>query len=426
MLRWGNVRRRHWAHLRQPLQGDDACRAGGEGECHRMAKLLLRAYLERGKYVRVMTTCSACKDRRPNVHSCDGTPRLTVASEFPLGGGRRADVALVREQTKEVVCAFEVLNTHPTAEAARPGIQWYEIRAPDILDAIGEVPLADAPQLITLQCHRTGRRCRRCAVAADSGPRARETNGLGKIQLSNIAESLGLLDRVYGKPLNETHRELLQAEKGSVESWYTPEQAEDAMQSLAHDLVDDGVGGAANHPRIDPGYYYRAPRKGDVRFEDELPYVRRDLWDEIKRRGECVRCRLPGSDVGFMRPYCRKCFVEARDDDLDEVDAIGPPRRGELSTKYAWLKTWPLVADDSRAGGRCAYRACEGATADNPRGIYWWGEMRDICPKCAHAVANLPHSERKTSARRDRPRIAAESAGVCPSLLRALAEAPTR
>jgi hypothetical protein len=54
-----------------------------------------------------------------------------VHLEYPLGGGRRADIALVRTGVVEFI--YEVRFSHRTHPAAREGFHWIEVLADEIL-----------------------------------------------------------------------------------------------------------------------------------------------------------------------------------------------------------------------------------------------------------------------------------------------------
>jgi len=131
----GNILRHHFAHKRS----DDPCQYythPSEAQIHKDAKMCLKQMLENGRKITTARTCPFCKECEEfdiPEFVVGGTSSIVSEYGFRFGadhGRKVADVAYV--DGGDIVCIFEILNTHKTEEENRPE-PWFEINAVDMV-----------------------------------------------------------------------------------------------------------------------------------------------------------------------------------------------------------------------------------------------------------------------------------------------------
>jgi len=169
IFKQGQVRAHHFAHYRD----DNPCNyynKPSESQIHKDAKMLLKVLLEGGTALTIRRMCGAYPyhtSPNPNYEDFeipvfDNTSRVALEHRFNYNGLKIADVAYI--DNGEIVCIFEICNTHKTSSECRPD-PWFEIHAADFIHQV------NTGNTNTIQCIRkipcdacTLVACRRCGV----------------------------------------------------------------------------------------------------------------------------------------------------------------------------------------------------------------------------------------------------------------------
>jgi uncharacterized protein YkuJ len=126
ILRQGNIRVHHFSHLKTT----DACNyytKPTESIIHKNAKLLLKHLLDHNIKISIVRTCSCCdKIELYEIPERDVNSNICIEYRFDYNGLKIADVAFV--ENNEIICLFEICNTHKTDRENRPE-PWFEINA---------------------------------------------------------------------------------------------------------------------------------------------------------------------------------------------------------------------------------------------------------------------------------------------------------
>lgn len=140
ILRKGLIRTPHFAHCRD----SDPCNyytKPSEAQIHKDAKMVLKKILESKKQLVIVRKCPGihpdkCMEwKGPNefeIPDVDETSQIILEYRFDYNGDKIADVCFT--DSGEIVCIFEIYNTHRTDEKDRPD-PWFEIKAADLIHA---------------------------------------------------------------------------------------------------------------------------------------------------------------------------------------------------------------------------------------------------------------------------------------------------
>jgi hypothetical protein len=141
ILRKGEIRICHFAHMRD----DNPCmyyNKPSESQIHKDAKLILKKILDDKKEITIKRACIGtmnnynCPDIYYEEHSIpikDKDSNIVIEYNFEYNGKKCADVAYI--YNNEIVCIFEIYNTHRTEEQNRPE-PWFELNAIDIINYV--------------------------------------------------------------------------------------------------------------------------------------------------------------------------------------------------------------------------------------------------------------------------------------------------
>jgi hypothetical protein len=168
IFKQGQVRAHHFAHYRD----DNPCNyynKPSESQIHKDAKMLLKVLLESGSPLTIRRECGAYHTSPgPSyeefaIPEFDNASRVVLEHRFNYKGQLRiADVACI--DNDEIVCIFEICNTHKTSSECRPE-PWFEIDATDFIRQV------NTGNTNTIQCIRkipcddcTPVACRRCGA----------------------------------------------------------------------------------------------------------------------------------------------------------------------------------------------------------------------------------------------------------------------
>ena len=229
VLRWGDTRRPHFAHV-PGHQGEETARcSGGEGALHYLAKSMVADRLRFGSDMWVRTTCSQCG--REKSEKISGSAGGSVQVEYGLESGAVADVAVIKDNC--VALVIEIMNSNRASTNPRVSCPWYELDAADVVSSAGP-DVASVPELA----------CKRQDRHACSHPLC--------LPLIKIADRLGycFLNQHYW---SARARERNAAVRGKY-------------MAPCWDWCNTGFD------------------------KEDAPRNAHALWGEVVRRGKCVRC----------------------------------------------------------------------------------------------------------------------------------------
>ncbi len=166
IFKQGQLRSPHFAHYKS----DNPCNyytKPSESQIHKDAKMLLKVLVESGAALTIRRACgtyhtSPGPDYEDfEIPQFSNTSRVVLEYRFNYKGRLQiADVAYI--DNDEIVCIFEIYNTHKTCSESRPE-PWFEIRAADFIYQM------NSGNTNTIQCIRkipcedcTPVACRRC------------------------------------------------------------------------------------------------------------------------------------------------------------------------------------------------------------------------------------------------------------------------
>lgn len=133
-------------HFRHKVDCIDPCRHYShptETQIHKDAKLLLKNLLERKIPISFLRNCDCCKKNEEfEIPEISEGSNIQLEYRFEYNGVKVADVAYLEDG--EILCIFEICNTHKTCSENRPE-PWFEI------DALTLIKLANDHDLVSLQ-----------------------------------------------------------------------------------------------------------------------------------------------------------------------------------------------------------------------------------------------------------------------------------
>ena len=174
----GEIRVHHFRHKVDSVNPCNNYNNPGETQIHRDAKLLMKSLLERKIPISFVRNCASCKKNEEfEIPEISETSKILLEHRFEYNGPKTADVAYI--DNSELVCVFEICNTHKTCSENRPE-PWFEINALTLIDAVSNSNDTSLSQ-IQIQCIR----CEKCEDCVNIEIRIRERNKLHNISIFN-------------------------------------------------------------------------------------------------------------------------------------------------------------------------------------------------------------------------------------------------
>lgn len=209
VLKKGTVRVHHFAHAKD----DNPCSyytRPSEAQIHKDAKMLLKNILDARRELIIYWHCTSgdCpKDSDEyEIPITSDTSIITLEYRFNYNGLKIADVAYL--DNNEVVCLFEILNTHKTETEARPE-PWFEIDAYELINQVND---SDGGP-VGVQCMRD-KTCKFCKLAPCVRCRAQVPTWLFD---TNVKKNLCKMCNVDW--CNKIHLEVPYADKDKVKAY---------------------------------------------------------------------------------------------------------------------------------------------------------------------------------------------------------------
>lgn len=148
----GDIRVHHFRHKVDSVNPCNHYSKPTESQIHKDAKYLIKTILERKVQISLIRNCSCCrKNDIYEIPEMTETSAIQLEYRFEYNGVKIADVAYI--DNGELVCIFEICNTHKTCSQNRPE-PWFEIHAETL------IKIANDNILTTLQIPCI--RCEKC------------------------------------------------------------------------------------------------------------------------------------------------------------------------------------------------------------------------------------------------------------------------
>ena len=147
ILRQGNIRIHHFAHL-MTIDPCNYFTKPTESAIHKNAKWLLKQLLETNIGFSIARKCKCCKKNELyEIPERDANSTICIEYRFDYNGLKIADVAFI--ENNEIICLFEIYNTHKTDKANRPE-PWFEINASELITQVN----SNGNDKLIVQCVR--------------------------------------------------------------------------------------------------------------------------------------------------------------------------------------------------------------------------------------------------------------------------------
>jgi len=131
IIRQGKIRVHHFAHFKEDLKCNfynKPC----ESQIHKSAKMLLKYILENKIPLKIYNKCFKCnKIDEYDIPEISEKSSIIVEYRFDYNGIKIADIAYIEDN--EILCIFEICNTHKTQTENRPE-PWFEIDSLKLID----------------------------------------------------------------------------------------------------------------------------------------------------------------------------------------------------------------------------------------------------------------------------------------------------
>ena len=148
IIRQGNIRIHHFAHHIKNVKCKFYSIKPSETQIHKNAKSLLKYVLENKIPLTIYNKCIKCNEiNEYDIGEITDNSSIIIEYRFNYNGVKIAYVAYIEDN--EILCIFEIYNTHKTLSENRPE-PWFELDAMKLIDNINNYNF----QNINLQCIR--------------------------------------------------------------------------------------------------------------------------------------------------------------------------------------------------------------------------------------------------------------------------------
>ena len=132
-----------------------------ETQIHKDAKLLMKTLLDKKIPVSFVRNCCCCKNNEEfEIPETSETSNIELEHRFEYHGPKIADVAYI--ENGEILCIFEICNTHKTSGENRPE-PWFEIDAETLIRIANDNCLSQI-QIPCIRCEK----CEECVEKENS------------------------------------------------------------------------------------------------------------------------------------------------------------------------------------------------------------------------------------------------------------------
>jgi hypothetical protein len=147
----GDIRVHHFRHKVDNVNPCHHYSNPTESQIHKDAKILLKNLLERKIQISLIRNCCCCKKNEEfEIPEISETSNIQVEYRFEYNGPKTADVAYLEDG--EILCIFEICNTHKTCSENRPE-PWFEIDAETLIKMANDNSLTSL-QIPCIRCEK--------------------------------------------------------------------------------------------------------------------------------------------------------------------------------------------------------------------------------------------------------------------------------
>lgn len=147
IIRQGKIRAHHFAHYKEDLKCNFYS-SPNEYQIHKNAQFFLKYILENKIPLTIYNKCIKCnKTDEYIIPEISESSIIYIEYRFEYNGVKIADIAYIEDN--EILCIFEICNTHKTDTENRPE-PWFELDAKNVIEISNNSNL----QSINLQCIR--------------------------------------------------------------------------------------------------------------------------------------------------------------------------------------------------------------------------------------------------------------------------------
>ena len=154
----GEIRVHHFRHKVDNVNPCHHYSNPTESQIHKDAKILLKNLLERKIPISFIRNCCCCKKNEEyEIPEISETSNIQLEYRFEYNGVKIADVSYLEDG--EILCIFEICNTHKTCSENRPE-PWFEIDAETLIKKANDNSLTS----LEIPCIR----CEKCDVCIET------------------------------------------------------------------------------------------------------------------------------------------------------------------------------------------------------------------------------------------------------------------
>jgi len=151
----GEIRAHYFRHVVDETMPCHYYNRPSEAQIHKDAKMLLKQLLDKKTPISIVRICPSCKEGEEHeIPEITESSSIELEYRFQYNGPKIADIAYI--DNKELICVFEIFNTHRTASENRPE-PWFEIHASTLIHTVNDLSVPT----IRINCVRTIR-CDSC------------------------------------------------------------------------------------------------------------------------------------------------------------------------------------------------------------------------------------------------------------------------
>ena len=174
----GNIKAHHFRHKVDSINPCHHYSNPTESQIHKDAKMLLKNLLERKIKISFIRNCCSCKKNEEyEIPETIGQSVIEIEYRFEYNGVKFADVAYIDDE--ELLCIFEICNTHKTCSENRPE-PWFEIDAENLIKMANNNTLSS----LQIKCIRV-ENCDECIEREKNRLKQEKLDKLERLQINS-------------------------------------------------------------------------------------------------------------------------------------------------------------------------------------------------------------------------------------------------
>jgi competence CoiA-like predicted nuclease len=208
----GEIRIHHFRHKVDSVNPCHHYSNPSETQLHKDAKILLKHLLERKNPISFIRNCCCCKKNEEfEIPEISENSVIKLEYRFEYNGIKIADVAYIDDD--ELLCIFEICNTHKTCSENRPE-PWFEIKAETLIKIANDNSLTS----LLIPCIR----CEKCEVCIETENTNLKDNNIEKY----VRVKLG--QQIFPTPIEKNCENIFtkkdcECDKCKYNEWYDKE-----------------------------------------------------------------------------------------------------------------------------------------------------------------------------------------------------------